>query len=110
MKVGAANRSKETTTANEASSRSHSLLIVKTEAKDRAPGLKEETNFGRLTLVDLAGSERAGGQKGVRQLEGAKINKSLLALGNCIQVLGESANSRNPFVPYRESKLTRLLK
>lgn len=65
--------------------------------------------MGKLTLVDLAGSERAGGQKGARQIEGAKINKSLLALGNCIQVLAENS-SKSAFVPYRESKLTRLLK
>jgi kinesin family member 18/19 len=57
----------------------------------------------------LAGSERAGGQKGARQIEGSKINKSLLALGNCIQVLADP-NTKNSFVPYRESKLTRLLK
>lgn len=59
--------------------------------------------------MDLAGSERAGGQKGTRQIEGAKINKSLLALGNCIQVLADST-TKGTFVPYRESKLTRLLK
>jgi len=61
-------------------------------------------------LVDLAGSERAGAQKGARQLEGSKINKSLLALGNCIQVLGETSGLKATFIPYRESKLTRLLK
>lgn len=87
LKVGAANRSKEATASNDASSRSHSLLLVRTESKDKAQGIKEETGVGKLTLVDLAGSERAGGQKGARQIEGAKINKSLLALGNCIQVL-----------------------
>jgi kinesin family member 18/19 len=82
---------------------------VKTESRDKAQGVKEETSIGKLSLVDLAGSERAGGQKGTRQIEGAKINKSLLALGNCIQVLADST-SKNIFVPYRESKLTRLLK
>lgn len=100
--MGAANRSKEATTSNEASSRSHSLLLVKTESKDKAQGVREETSVGKLTLVDLAGSERAGGQKGTRQIEGAKINKSLLALGNCIQVLADSSSSsKNVFVPYR---------
>lgn len=44
-------------------------------------------------------------------LEGANINKSLLALGNCINILSErKKNSSNSFVPYRDSKLTRLLK
>ena len=61
LKVGAANRSKEETVLNEASSRSHAILIVKTEAKDKAQGVKEEASMGKLILVDLAGSERAGG-------------------------------------------------
>jgi kinesin family protein 18/19 len=82
--------------------------LVKTESKDKAQGAKEETSIGKLTLVDLAGSERAG-VKGARQIEGAKINKSLLALGNCIQILADPT-SKNAFVPFRESKLTRLLK
>lgn len=68
LKVGAANRSKEATASNDASSRSHSLLLVRTESKDKAQGIKEETSVGKLTLVDLAGSERAGGQKGARQI------------------------------------------
>lgn len=61
--------------------------------------------------MDLAGSERAANTKntGVRLVEGANINRSLLALGNCINALGEKGNKGN-FVPYRDSKLTRLLK
>lgn len=64
----------------------------------------------KLSLVDLAGSERAAGtsNKGIRMLEGAKINQSLLVLGNCIQALCQK--SKGLFVPYRGSKLTRLLK
>ena len=67
--------------------------------------------MGKLSLVDLAGSERAANTKntGVRLVEGANINRSLLALGNCINALGEKGNKGN-FVPYRDSKLTRLLK
>ena len=70
---------------------------------------------GKLSLVDLAGSERAANTKntGVRLTEGANINRSLLALGNCINALsggeGNKSNKGN-FVPYRDSKLTRLLK
>lgn len=62
-------------------------------------------------MVDLAGSERAANTKnsGKRLVEGANINRSLLALGNCINALGEKGNKGN-FVPYRDSKLTRLLK
>lgn len=67
--------------------------------------------FSRLTLVDLAGSERAcvTENKGERMREGANINKSLLALGNCINILSDP-NKKGQFVPYRDSKLTRLLK
>lgn len=60
-----------------------------------------------LHLVDLAGSERAAasGAVGIRLKEGANINLSLLSLGNCISALVSGA----PFVPYRDSKLTRIL-
>ena len=65
-------------------------------------------------MVDLAGSERAAQtqNRGIRLFEGAKINQSLLVLGSCIQALSEqsSHNHNNGFIPYRGSKLTRLLK
>jgi kinesin family protein 18/19 len=54
----------------------------------------------------LAGSERATDNKGLRLQEGANINKSLLSLSNCITQLSEGSS----FVPYRDSKLTRILK
>jgi len=59
-------------------------------------------------MVDLAGSERgaATGCKGTRFREGANINKSLLALGNCINALADGKKH----IPYRDSKLTRILK
>ena len=71
--------------------------------------------MAKLSLVDLAGSERASNSnnRGMRMIEGAKINQSLLVLGNCIQILSENNDKslKNPlFVPYRGSKLTRLLK
>jgi kinesin family member 18/19 len=74
-------------------------------------GVVANIKVGKLSLVDLAGSERAANTKntGVRLVEGANINRSLLALGNCINALGEKGNKGN-FVPYRDSKLTRLLK
>jgi kinesin family member 18/19 len=83
------------------------LLLVKADTRDKARGIKEEASIGKLSLVDLAGSERANGAKGTRQVEGGKINKSLLTLGNCIQILAEGNRTH---IPYRESKLTRLLK
>lgn len=62
----------------------------------------------KLSMIDLAGSERASatGCKGDRFKEGANINKSLLALGNCINSLSDGTKH----IPYRDSKLTRLLK
>jgi kinesin family protein 18/19 len=71
----------------------------------------ENIKVGKLSLIDLAGSERAANtqNRGARLVEGANINRSLLALGNCINALGEKGNKGN-FVPYRDSKLTRLLK
>jgi kinesin family protein 18/19 len=66
----------------------------------------------KLSIVDLAGSERATNSessKGPRQVEGSNINKSLLSLGNCINILSDKAKLGS-FIPYRDSKLTRLLK
>ena len=81
------------------------------EGKDKASGTVANIKVGKLSLVDLAGSERAANtqNRGARLVEGANINRSLLALGNCINALGEKGNKGN-FVPYRDSKLTRLLK
>jgi hypothetical protein len=108
---GNAKRSQAATAANEVSSRSHAVLQVLVEGRDRAPGVVANIKVGKLSLVDLAGSERAANTKntGARLVEGANINRSLLALGNCINALGEKGNKGN-FVPYRDSKLTRLLK
>ena len=108
---GNARRSQAATAANEVSSRSHAVLQINVETQDKAPGLVANIKVGKLSLVDLAGSERAANTKnsGVRLVEGANINRSLLALGNCINALGEKGNKGN-FVPYRDSKLTRLLK
>ena len=65
---------------------------------------------GKLSLVDLAGSERGTvtENRGLRLMEGAKINTSLLALANCINALGDK-NKKGSFVPFRDSKLTRML-
>jgi kinesin family protein 18/19 len=62
-------------------------------------------------LIDLAGSERGNAteNRGIRLKEGAKINRSLLSLANCINALGDG-NNKGKFIPYRDSKLTRLLK
>jgi kinesin family member 18/19 len=111
LQTGNQRRTQQPTAANEVSSRSHAVFQVVVECKDRAPGTVANIKVGKLSLVDLAGSERAANTKnsGKRLVEGANINRSLLALGNCINALGEKGNKGN-FVPYRDSKLTRLLK
>lgn len=93
----------EPTAANQTSSRSHALLSIIVQIRTSL-GTKQ----GRLFLTDLAGSERAKKTKnhGKRLQEGAHINRSLLALGNCINALSGGAR----YVNYRDSKLTRLLK
>jgi kinesin family member 18/19 len=84
-------RTKERTDANETSSRSHAVLQITVEHKDKAHGVNAEINIAKLSLIDLAGSERASNtnNRGLRLIEGANINKSLLALGNCINALCE---------------------
>ena len=76
-------------------------------------GIDYQIKFSKLSLIDLAGSERAAAtnNKGIRLIEGANINRSLLTLGNCINALCD-ANLRGKkiHIPYRDSKLTRLLK
>jgi kinesin family protein 18/19 len=86
---------------------------VTVEHKDKDAGIEAEIRIGKLSLIDLAGSERAArtGNRGIRMIEGANINRSLLALGNCINMLHENSSKGNAsYVPYRDSKLTRLLK
>ncbi|KAI8812550.1 P-loop containing nucleoside triphosphate hydrolase protein [Cladochytrium replicatum] len=100
---GQSNRIKAPTEANAASSRSHAVLRV--GVRKNPTGNISST----LCIIDLAGSERASisNNKGERLIEGANINRSLLALGNCINAL---CSGKSQHVPYRDSKLTRLLK
>ncbi|KAK3281723.1 hypothetical protein CYMTET_10512 [Cymbomonas tetramitiformis] len=101
----------EPTEANVYSSRSHAVLQVTVERKETTPDTDTPVHVGKLSLIDLAGSERAAKTKnqGKRMIEGANINRSLLALGNCINALGDKG-ARGAYVPFRDSKLTRLLK
>ncbi|XP_037669691.1 kinesin-like protein KIF19 [Choloepus didactylus] len=105
-------RTQEPTAANKTSSRSHAVLQVTVRQWGRGSDLAEEVRVGRLFMVDLAGSERASQtqNRGKRMKEGAHINRSLLALGNCINALSEKGGSRAQYVNFRDSKLTRLLK
>ncbi|KAK6204745.1 kinesin motor domain-containing protein, partial [Scheffersomyces amazonensis] len=108
--TGNQNRTSSPTEANATSSRSHAVLQINVTQKSRTPDLSEAHTFATLSIIDLAGSERAAATKnrGIRLSEGANINKSLLALGNCINALCDPR--RRNHVPYRDSKLTRLLK
>lgn len=98
---------------NATSSRSHSIFTLYVECIN--PQSEKESFTSRLNLVDLAGSEKGlmGTSKNA-QKEAISINKSLLTLKKCINALSEAAkteeNPTMPFVPYRESKLTSLLK
>ncbi|GME69072.1 unnamed protein product [[Candida] boidinii] len=108
--IGNRNRTVSPTEANATSSRSHAVLQINVVQRSRTADLKEEHTFATLSIIDLAGSERASATKnrGVRLYEGANINKSLLSLGNCINALCDPR--RRGHIPYRDSKLTRLLK
>ena len=103
-------RTMSPTEANATSSRSHAVLQINVSSKDRNASVNEPHTMATLSIIDLAGSERASATKnrGARLTEGANINKSLLALGSCINALCDVRKHNH--IPYRNSKLTRLLK
>lgn len=95
------------TLMNKFSSRSHSVFSITIHIKESTPDGADLLKVGKLNLVDLAGSEnvgRSGAVKG-RAREAGNINQSLLTLGRVITALVE----HHPHIPYRDSKLTRLL-
>ena len=102
---GCLNRKKGSTKLNSHSSRSHSILMFRIQANTKG-GVGHIVS--KLHLIDLAGSEdnRKTGNSGLRLTESAKINQSLFVLGNVINALNEKKSTR---IPYRDSKLTRLL-
>ncbi|XP_058532268.1 kinesin-like protein KIF18B [Ochotona princeps] len=108
---GNRNRTQHPTDANATSSRSHAIFQIFVKQQDRVPGLTQALQVAKMSLIDLAGSERASNTraKGERLREGANINRSLLALINVLNALAD-AKGRKSHVPYRDSKLTRLLK
>ncbi|KAI4344033.1 hypothetical protein L6164_011310 [Bauhinia variegata] len=108
LQQGNQNRTTEPTRANETSSRSHAILQVSVEYRVRDAAMNIINRVGKLSLIDLAGSERAlaTDQRTLRSLEGASINRSLLALSSCINALVDGKKH----IPYRNSKLTQLLK
>lgn len=123
LEQGSLNRATGSTNMNNQSSRSHAIFTITLEqmrklnpvvSGDGSPieTVHEDYLCAKLHLVDLAGSERAKrtGSDGMRFKEGVHINKGLLALGNVISALGdEKKRKEGNHVPYRDSKLTRLL-
>ncbi|QCD81601.1 kinesin family member 4/7/21/27 [Vigna unguiculata] len=123
LEQGSLSRATGSTNMNNLSSRSHAIFTITLEQMHKLHSVSttndssdedmgEEYLSAKLHLVDLAGSERAKrtGSDGLRLKEGIHINKGLLALGNVISALGdEKKRKEGVHVPYRDSKLTRLL-
>ncbi|XP_056020727.1 kinesin-like protein KIF12 isoform X6 [Ostrea edulis] len=112
LEEGMRNRQTGSHGLNEFSSRSHSMLTltIDTEQQDPDDDNLYLTKRGKLTFVDLAGSEKVKDSESTDQTlkESNNINRSLLVLGNCISSLGD-AKKRQGHIPYRDSKLTKLL-
>ncbi|CAJ0929234.1 unnamed protein product, partial [Mesorhabditis belari] len=107
LQRGAERKRMASTLINNRSSRSHCVFVVNIATRETTLEGEELVRQGKLNLVDLAGSESIGrsGASGARAKEAGNINQSLLTLGRCITALTTNAGH----VPYRESKLTRLL-
>ena len=105
MRRGGAARATAATNMNQESSRSHSIFVITITQKNVETG---SAKSGQLFLVDLAGSEKVGktGASGQTLEEAKKINKSLSALG---MVINSLTDGRSTHIPYRDSKLTRIL-
>ncbi|XP_061301642.1 chromosome-associated kinesin KIF4A isoform X1 [Pezoporus flaviventris] len=108
LEQGNNSRTVASTAMNSQSSRSHAIFTICIDQKKKSD--KNSSFRSKLHLVDLAGSERQKKTKaeGDRLKEGININRGLLCLGNVISALGDE-NKKGGFVPYRDSKLTRLL-
>ncbi|XAO23768.1 hypothetical protein I312_102548 [Cryptococcus bacillisporus CA1280] len=116
--LGNDRRSTSFTERNSVSSRSHLVLQINVGRNERGTDIDVANSIVRqcstsatLSIIDLAGSEKASVNRGQRMKEGANINKSLLALSGCISALCQRpVRGVRVHVPYRDSKLTRLLK
>ncbi|KAI4380828.1 hypothetical protein MLD38_006973 [Melastoma candidum] len=108
IRVCEAQRQVGETSLNDKSSRSHQIIRLTVESSFKENSECVKSLFASLNLVDLAGSERAQTNAGgVRLKEGSHINRSLLTLTNVIRKL--SLGKRSGHIPYRDSKLTRIL-
>ncbi|NXH18452.1 KI18A protein, partial [Bucco capensis] len=111
LDYGNKNRTQHPTDVNASSSRSHAVFQIYLRQQDKTASINQNVRIAKMSLIDLAGSERASATKakGARFREGTNINRSLLALGNVINALADP-KSKKQHIPYRNSKLTRLLK
>ncbi|XP_058016893.1 kinesin-like protein KIF18A [Ahaetulla prasina] len=111
LDYGNKNRTQHPTDVNATSSRSHAVFQIYLRQQDKTASISQNVRIAKMCLIDLAGSERASATKakGAVFREGANINRSLLALGNVINALADP-KKKNQHIPYRNSKLTRLLK
>lgn len=113
LQTGTLHRATASTSMNAQSSRSHAICTLTMEQFAIMNGERSDVRFSKFHLVDLAGSERVKrtNAKGARFKEGVSINRGLLSLGNVINALSERSRKNLPsmYVPYRDSKLTRLL-
>lgn len=116
LEFGNRNRTQHPTDANAESSRSHAVFQAFLKRRDFSSSQEMSIQLSKMSLIDLAGSERASvayrdnREKSV-QREGSNINKSLLALGNCINALAQrDPKKKASHIPYRNSKLTLLLR
>ena len=107
LQNGSHKRQVAATKCNDLSSRSHTVFTITVHTKRTTESGEEYISSGKLNLVDLAGSEniQRSGAENKRATEAGLINKSLLTLGRVINALVD----KSPHIPYRESKLTRLL-
>lgn len=107
LQHGSHKRQVAATKCNDLSSRSHTIFTITVHTKRTTDAGEEYVSSGKLNLVDLAGSEniQRSGAENKRATEAGLINKSLLTLGRVINALVD----KSPHIPYRESKLTRLL-
>uniref|UniRef100_A0A8C6Y4X8 Kinesin-like protein n=1 Tax=Naja naja TaxID=35670 RepID=A0A8C6Y4X8_NAJNA len=111
LDYGNKNRTQHPTDVNASSSRSHAVFQIYLRQQDKTASINQNVRVAKMCLIDLAGSERASATKAKGSLlrEGANINRSLLALGNVINALADPKR-KTQHIPYRNSKLTRLLK
>ncbi|KAM3670163.1 kinesin-like protein KIF18A [Ammospiza maritima maritima] len=110
LDYGNKNRTQHPTDVNASSSRSHAVFQIYLRQQDKTASINQNIRIAKMSLIDLAGSERAKATsaRGARFVEGTNINRSLLALGNVINALADPKSKKH--IPYRNSKLTRLLK